>query len=134
MRTRSFWLLGGLVVVVASLMFVGHSALATQPLLELEATSPTFPLGGEAKFQVTVDAAAVGGYGELYAKVVGQVAYVQSFPIDSQSFSISTTVMDDATRLGKWLVYRFKAFDGSGEELGVSTAARGPIVEPEIEE
>ncbi|MHC4472638.1 MAG: hypothetical protein ACYS99_16940, partial [Planctomycetota bacterium] len=94
MRTRSLWLLGGLMIVVAGAFFVGHSALAAPTLLGLEALEEEFPSGGQTDLLVTVDPVAVGGYGELYSKVAGegQKAFLGSFEITSPSFKISAFV------------------------------------------
>ena len=134
MRTRSFWLLGGMLAVAAGLFIVGHSALAGQALLELDTTEYGFPLGGETTLEVTVDPSVVGGSGELYQKLLGEITFVESFRIVSTNFTITAPIPADPTLLGRHLAFRFRAYDSSGELLGTSTAARGPIVEPEPEE
>ena len=133
MRTRSFLLLGGMLAVVAGLFIVGHSALAGQTLLELDGTEYGFPLGGKTTLEVTVDPSVVGGHGELYQRVLGEITFVKTFPIDSTNFTIKAPIPADPTLLGRLLTFRFKGYDASGELVGTSTAARGPIVEPDLE-
>ena len=136
MRTRSLWLLGGLMIVVAGAFFVGHSALAAPTLLGLEALEESFPSGGETDLLVTVDPVALGGHGELYSKVMGsgEKEFLQTFSITSQSFTIPALVTDDPEAIGKTLMFRYMAFDAAGAPLGWSSVARGPIVEPEPED
>jgi hypothetical protein len=133
MRTRSLWLLGGLLIVAAGAVFIGHSALATPTLLDLEALG-SFPSGGETDLLVTVDPIVVGGYAELYSKTRGYRAHVLTFPIDSESFTITAPIPDDPSLIGNRLFFRYTAYDIAGNRLGVSVAALGPIVEPDVED
>jgi hypothetical protein len=132
MRTRSHGLAGGLFAALLALALIGTAA-AGQFFLDLDSSDTEWTLGGEAKLEVSVDPALVGGYGVLSRGILGDVVEVGTFQFTSPSFTITTTIPDNEEYAGKLCRFRYIAYTAGGEAVGASPVAKKPIAPLEIE-
>ncbi|MEN8150574.1 MAG: hypothetical protein ABFS86_12180 [Planctomycetota bacterium] len=132
MRTRSQWLVGGVVAALLAFVLVGSAAAGLFDL-GLSSDDDVWYLGGEANLDVTVDPALVGGYGTLVRKIGGDQTILGTFDFTSTCFSITAPIPSDPMYAGMNCRFRYFAFTEDGVGIGGSPIAKKPAVPLEIE-
>ena len=132
MRTRSQWLVGGVVAALLAFVLVGSAAAGLFDL-GLESSDAVWYLGGEANLEVTVDPALVGGQGRLWRLIGGEIDFVGTFEFTSTSFAITAPIPSDPSYAGQECRFRYTAFTAGGSFIGLSPVAKKPAVPLEIE-